>query len=90
MAAPISPIARFATWLRSKRNFYFFSVFAVGVPAWAFEVWLLRDFSTGALWVLFLGALSVAGALLWGFLMWHLFAWQYPSIRQRENDDNAT
>lgn len=85
MPAPTSGIARFGVWLRRKRNFYLFSLVAFGVPFWAWNVWSLRDLSVSPVWIVFLGVVSFAAALAWGFLMWHFFAWQYPSMRESES-----
>jgi hypothetical protein len=91
MPAPASAVARFGAWLRRKRNFYVFSLVAIGVPVWAWEVWFLRDLSTSPLWVAFLGVVSLGAALLWGFLMLRFFARQYPSMRESERSrDDVT
>ena len=78
MLTPDSRLGRFGRWLRSKRNFYLFSILGVGMPVWALEVWLTREFGSGPGWIVFLGVVSVAGAWVWGFFMWRFFASKYP------------
>ena len=78
---PAKPrLASVASWLRVKRNMIIAGVAIFGVPlgfclAWRFGG--LRGEAFG--FILF--ALSLLGGALWGFLMWHCFGLQFPSMR---------
>ena len=87
MTAPISTLATFGIWLRSKRNFFLFSILGFGIPIWLLEIWLTWEYIHSALWISFLAVVSLGASLLWAFGMWHFFNskfFPYPLNRRRD------
>ena len=60
-------------WVRSKRNFVWFSVATVGVFSAGMLLWYLHSLIAEPLWYVFLAADGLFGGFLWGLVMWHLF-----------------
>jgi len=81
-----SPVG-FAWWLRVKRNMVIFGAIAVGAPAGLFMAWRFGELR-GPGFGLFVLVISLLGGALWGLLMWHFFAFQFPSMRDAGSKRN--
>ncbi len=59
--------------MSSRRNFLWYSMFSIAAPCFGVALWLLPDARTSYTWLVFLALISVAGAYVWGVLMWAFF-----------------
>jgi predicted permease len=81
-------VARLGKWLQDKRNFLKYSLFACGIPATAFSIYVAGR-EEGLLYWAFLSVLSFGAAYLWGLIMWHIFV-RNIAARRREGPDDST
>jgi hypothetical protein len=89
MATNLSTISKSGLWLRRKRNFYRFSILAVGVPTAIIVTVMLGGLVSSPLWIVFIVGASLLVGLLWGFFMWHFFSSHFPSMPDRRENDAA-
>jgi uncharacterized BrkB/YihY/UPF0761 family membrane protein len=84
-----SPIAMLGRWLRSKRNFYVFSILGFGIPFWIGISWMFGRLVSSPLWLVYLAMVSFLASLIWAVLMRHFFNWYFASMPNRGPDDAA-
>ena len=68
-----TPLTGLGAIMSSRRNFLWYSMFSVGAPSFGVALWLLPDARTSYTWLVFLALICVAGAYVWGVLMWAFF-----------------
>jgi hypothetical protein len=89
MTTSASGLAKFGIWLRNKRNFYLYWIFATGIPVSVVFIWKYGALISNPLWLVFLVAISFLGSFMSGFCMWHFFRWYFPSMANEKRNDAA-